>query len=45
MEALLFDVATAMNEKPNAVFSHTMARAGCGPVGISAGTWPRVSRT
>ena len=32
-------IATAMNEKPKAVFSHTLEKAEWGPAGSSAGTW------
>jgi hypothetical protein len=36
-------IATAMNEKPKAVFSHTLQKAEWGPAEIFGGTCPRRS--
>ena len=38
-------IATAMNEKPKAVFSHTLEKADWGPVEIFGGDLARRSRT
>ena len=38
-------IATAMNEKPKAVFSHTLEKAEWDRSRSSAGTWPRRSPT